>query len=192
MKKVDMPLKYIRLCHRIFFVVAVTWMMVLWINAMQSVNSKYEQLRWEKVIVDTKPVEYLTDYELSKLYSYKEEETNDTCVVLSVEDAELLMRIAKAEDGTSAESQAYIMSVILNRVNSPDFPDTVKEVIEQEGQFNATYKTPDVNSHLALAMVESGEIKTDALYFEATWLKGSWQSKHKQYICTVGETKFYR
>ena len=139
----------------------------------------------------------LTDSELSGLYSYNIIGKNDTCLEISSDDADRLMRLSVVEDNTSAESQAYIMAVVLNRVASPDFPNTIKEVIEERGQFSTVscgaYKraTPDVNSHLALAMIESGQIETDALYFEAHWASGTWQSTHRTYLCSIGGTRFY-
>lgn len=192
MKKVDTQVKSMHLRHSFLYLATFIWFFVLWFWSIESVDQKYEPLRKEPIVIETKQVEYLTDVELSQLYSGKEEIRNDTCISISVDDAQRLMGIAKAEDGTSAESQAYIMAVILNRVKSPDFPNTIKEVIEQPGQFSADYDEPDVNSHIALAMVESGEIKTDALYFEADWLKGSWQSENKEYLFTCASTKFYR
>lgn len=144
------------------------------------------------------PACYLTEDQLEKLYTCKEEVINDTCLEISVEDAEMLMKIAVAEDYTDAISQAYIMSIILNRLNSPDFPNSVKEVIEEKGQFmkltDERYinAIPDVNSHYALAMIESRVIETDFLFYEATWVKGSWASKHREVALVYGGSRFYK
>lgn len=149
----------------------------------------------EEEIIET---HILTDEELSLLYLTKDDFYCDTCLVISQEDAERLMRIAVVEDFTSAESQANVMAMILNRVDDPEFPNTIQEVIEQPGQFstvsNGTYYNaePDVNSHLALAMIEKGEVETDALYFESAKAKGTWQSENLVYLSTVGGTRYYR
>lgn len=51
-------------------------------------------------------------------------------------DEQLLITIACTEaPGESAEVQQAIMSVILNRANNPNFPDSVSDVINQAGQF---------------------------------------------------------
>lgn len=153
------------------------------------------QVSAEEEIIET---HILTDDELSLLYLTKDDFHCDTCLVVSQDDAVRLMKIAVVEDFTSAESQANVMAVILNRVNNPDFPNTIQGVIEQPGQFstvsNGAYYNaePDVNSHLALAMIEKGEVETDALYFESAKAKGTWQSKHLAYISTVGGTKYYK
>ena len=142
-------------------------------------------------------VKYITDEQLKRLYLCKNEQINDTCLVISVEDAEILMKIAVLEDYTDEVSQAYIMSIILNRVESPDFPNTVREVVEQEGQFlKLTDKRylnaePDVNSHLALAKIESKEIRTNFLFYEAQKVKNSWASRHRKVALEYGGSRFY-
>lgn len=152
------------------------------------------QVQAQEEIVET---HIITDEELSLLYLTKEDVRCDTCLILSQEDAERLMKIAVVEDFTSIESQAQIMLTVLNRVESPDFPNTIKEVIEQPGQFSTVsngkyYKAePDVNSHYALALVEGKQIESDALYFEAAYAKNTWQSNHLVYLSTVGGTKYY-
>lgn len=158
------------------------------------------QVSAEEEIIET---HILTDDELSLLYLTKDDFHCDTCLIVSQEDAIRLMKIGVVEDYSSAESQANIQAVILNRVASPDFPNTVEEVIKQKDK-NGKYQfstvasgkydkaEPDVDSHLALAMIESGQIKTDALYFEASWAKDTWQSNNLEYVGTVGQTKFYK
>lgn len=141
---------------------------------------------------------YLSHDELSELYTCSEEIRNDTCIEVSIEEAEILMKIAVLEDYTDEISQAYIMSLILNRVNSPDFPNTIKEVVEQDGQFmKLTDKRyinaqPDVNSHLALALIESGQIQTEYLFYEAIWVKNSWASRHRKEYEEYGGSRFYK
>lgn len=136
------------------------------------------------------------DYE--KLYSLFSDGNKDTCIDISYEDAQILMKIAVLEDHTDEVSQAYIMTIILNRLNSDDFPNTIKEVVEQEGQFlqltDPRYKKahPDANSHIALALVESGKVKTDYLYYEALYVKNSWASKHRGKPDEYGESRFYK
>jgi N-acetylmuramoyl-L-alanine amidase len=146
--------------------------------------------------------ELLTYEDFSALYSCKENHitTNPNIVEVSVEDAWMLMKIAVCEagEGSDYKSQAYVMSVVLNRIKDPKFPDTVNEVLHQDTQFstveNGKYDSaiPNVNSHYALAAIEGGEINTEALYFEAEWLEGSWQSKHRKYLFSYGGHRFYK
>lgn len=144
------------------------------------------------------PVKYISEKQLEMLYTCRNEVINDTCLVISVEDAELLMKIAYHEDHTDSLSQAYIMSEVLNRVESPDFPNTIKEVLNQKNQFLDTdskeFKDiiPDVNSHLALALIEGREVQTDFLFHEAIDSAESWASRHREVSKEYGGTRFYK
>ena len=56
----------------------------------------------------------------------------------------LLAQCVEAEAGYNAESQKYVTQVILNRVNSARYPDTIREVIYQKtgrgvAQFSVAY-----------------------------------------------------
>ena len=146
---------------------------------------------------EIKEVHIITDEDLDLLHLTTEDFHCDTCLLVSQKDAERLMKIAVVEDHTDAESQAAVMAVILNRVESPEFPDTIKEVIEQEGQFSTVTSgvyynaEPNVDSHYALALIESRQFDSDALYFESASAKNTWQSKNLVYLSTVGGTKYY-
>lgn len=110
-----------------------------------------------------------------------------------------LMKIAKAEHGnTDAYGQALIMMTVINRLHSKKFPNSIKGILYQKRQFttvsNGAYRTaiPDSTTKKALIIVESGEVKSKALYFEASWLKGSWQSKHRKYLFEYKGTRYYK
>lgn len=52
-------------------------------------------------------------------------------------EMEVLAQLVEAEAGNqSFEGKCLVVDVILNRVESPDFPNTISEVIFQEGQFS--------------------------------------------------------
>lgn len=147
------------------------------------------------------PPELLTYEDFSALYTCKDcNGTSDPKIIeVGVDDAWLLMRIAVVEAGEDDYlSQAYVMACVMNRVNDPAFPNTVREVLYENGQFSTVSSgkfdkaKPNVNSHLALAALESGEIKSEALYFESDWLEGSWQSKHRKYLFSYGGHRYYK
>ena len=100
------------------------------------------------------------------------------CCVSSVneftyEDAQLIMQTAQAEAGNQGEDGMWlVMSTIVNRVESEDFPDTVKDVVYQEGQF-ATAESGAIKKvklspecHTALARIEKGEVADFIVAFE--------------------------
>ena len=89
---------------------------------------------------------------------------------LTEEEAQELMQIAWTEAGNQgASGQAFVMSVILNRVASPDWPDSIHDVIYERGQFatRAMSKAqPTWETHYALAEIEAGNIYPNIIGFE--------------------------
>lgn len=200
-----MPVRLRHVIHNVIYSVVIVGGIIIEIfllKEMKDNDSLRQEVQVEEVgvveEVNEEPIHILTDSELSQLYSLNPQPINDACLSLTVEDAQALMKIAVVEDNTDVNSQAEIMLVVLNRVASEDFPDSVIDVIKQDRQFstvsNGSYKkaTPDVNSHLALALVESRQIESDALFFEADYCKGTWQAENRTYLCTVGHTRFYK
>lgn len=150
---------------------------------------------------EIEPIHYLTDDELSLLYSLNEQPQNDKCLELTVEDATLLMQIARAEGGESEEGQLWVMAAIMNRVASDEFPDSIYEVVSQENptQFevfmNGSYKKVELNSnsHMALAELEMGYNPTlGAVYFESNSNSSHSWHKTKNFIKEVEGNLFYR
>lgn len=157
----------------------------------------------ETIVPDAvEEVSYLTDENLSELYSYKPEinETSEGIVEIDYEDAQLLMHIARAEAGTSLDGQLWTMRTLINRIESDEFPDEIWDVVSQKGQFevyaNGRYKTVELNenSHLALAMIEGGWDETDgAIWFEAsTNSPNSWHATHLTFIKEVEGQRYYK
>lgn len=91
----------------------------------------------------------------------------------SIEDAQLLLKVAQAEAGNQGEDGMWlVMSVVLNRRDSEQFPDTIKEVIYQKSQFatvtNGAISKVEVSPecHMALSRIERGEIAPEVIGFE--------------------------
>lgn len=93
---------------------------------------------------------------------------------LTYEEAQLLMKIAEAEAGNQGtEGMWLVMSVVLNRVESKDFPDSITEVIFQDYQFSSVQdgnfdKVSELSpeAHEALAKIECGDVATEIIGFE--------------------------
>ena len=91
-------------------------------------------------------------------------------IEVSVKEAEELMRIASAEALNQGElGMLLVMSVVMNRVASPDYPNNIHDVIHQPHQFyTAGMKdaeiTPEV--HMALAELEMGCKYPEIVAFE--------------------------
>lgn len=116
-------------------------------------------------------------------------------------DKEILYRIARAEAGAD-DKQAIknVVYVILNRVNSKDFPDTIKEVVFQKRQFSPTadgrYYTVEVTKLVREAVDEAYRDYEDsnkamgALYFKSMTCDADWSSKNK--LFSDGKHNFYK
>lgn len=113
-----------------------------------------------------------------------------------------LSRIISAESrGESMEGQIAVGNVVLNRVESEEFPDSIPGVIfdrvdavQFEPVENGTvYDTPTETSIEAAKRVLNGEVSVeDVLYFYAPALsKGIWINANRTYYTTIGCHRFY-
>ena len=82
----------------------------------------------------------------------KEEETAEPAITLSNEEKDLFARLVEAEaKGESYEGKVAVATVVLNRLESPEFPDSVTNVINEV-----------VGSAYAFSPVQNGEINKPA------------------------------
>lgn len=118
------------------------------------------------------------------------------------DDLYWLSRIISAESqGECWEGKIAVGNVVLNRVHSPDFPDTVYGVIfdgRWGGQFepvrNGTvYNDPTPESVRAAAACLAGENTVgDSLYFLAPQLTDNhWTMENRTFVTTIGTHWFY-
>ena len=116
------------------------------------------------------------------------------------EDERMLAKIAMAEaEGESVEGKALVILVVLNRVWSDEFPDSIEEVIFQKNQFSPVaeggrYWTtePDAGCYEARELVMGGwDESQGAFYFESTGRDG-WHSQNLEFLFEFGGHKFYR
>ena len=114
-----------------------------------------------------------------------------------------LARIISAESrGETLEGQIAVGNVVLNRVKSKEFPNTVSGVIfdrrhavQFEPVANGTlYQTPNTQSVEAAKRALDGEsVVGNALYFYAPALsQGTWINANRAYLKTIGCHRFYR
>lgn len=135
----------------------------------------YEMYESE-VIYESEEVVIEENYDIE--YSeYNDETISDNCLT----DYEYIMlcnavAYEAGSDWIQTDEKAKVVEVIMNRVNSSDFPDTIYDVLTQEGQFvgvwnyvtltDYSYKvTEDVKSAVTMAL-ESDYINHGYLFFE--------------------------
>lgn len=91
----------------------------------------------------------------------------------TLEDAQLLMRIAEAEaENQGPDGMWMVMSVVLNRVDSDTWPDTIAGVIFEDHQFSSVSDGRfnkvkiSADAHEALTRIETGEVADEIIGFE--------------------------
>ena len=116
------------------------------------------------------------------------------------DDSYLLCKIAMAEaESEDTEGKALVMLVVLNRVWSDEFPDTIEDVIFQKGQFspisNGRYDEvePDEDCYRALQLIQTGgwDESHGATYFESK-SDSTWHSENLTFLFKHGKHYFYK
>ncbi len=99
-------------------------------------------------------------------------------------DRDMLARIAMAEaEGEGLIGKALVIRVVLNRVESKAWPNTIEGVIKQPKQFSPVWNgrydkvTPDTECYAAVELVESGwDESQGAMYFRQHTDESCWHN----------------
>ncbi|TVX96438.1 cell wall hydrolase [Paenibacillus cremeus] len=112
---------------------------------------------------------------------------------------EQLARIIYSEArGESFEGQVAVGAVVLNRVQSPLFPDSITEVIFQKGQFSAVddgqyWLTPNQTAYQAAKAALNGwDPARGTLYYHNPKITTSTWSLSRPKVVTIGKHVFTR
>jgi len=113
------------------------------------------------------------------------------------EDEELLARIIYAEArGESFEGKVAVGAVVLNRLQHPDFPKCIKDVVYQRGQFTAVEDkqidlTPDESAYRAAeAALEGQDPSKGAIYYYNPKIATDSWIKKRNIVCSIGNHRF--
>lgn len=107
-----------------------------------------------------------------------------------------LSRIIYAESGNQIlDGKIAVGNVVMNRVESPMFPDNIYDVLNQKNQFSPastlSKRTPNSESVLAAKLVMDGaQVVPNALFFARAGLS-CYASKNRPYVTTIGAHAFY-
>ena len=115
-----------------------------------------------------------------------------------LEDLELLAHLIYAESGAdwcSNKMQLYTGSVVLNRIKHKDYPNTLREVIYQRGQYSCTWNggiEKDYNEralNCAKYLLENGSILPNNVVYQAQFTQGDglYEQVQNMYYCYKGE-----
>lgn len=119
---------------------------------------------------------------------------------LTYDDLFLLAKIIEAEAGSSwieKEHKQLVASVVINRMNSPEFPNSIYDVVYQKGQYasvNTKYfknLLPSEESvRIASDIIQYGSIAPETVVFQAEFKQGSGTYKSFKHEKGSGTTYF--
>lgn len=148
---------------------------------------------------ETQPTAVPTTEAVTEAPETTPETTQPVLLTFTEEEETLLLKIGMAERGDTycPTCIALVMRTVLNRVESPKFPSTVKGVIYAENQFTpvaeGTFEDVQPNDvcRMALKSVKEGwDDSQGALYYE--WCEGpSWHSQNLNLLLQHCDTRFY-
>lgn len=170
-------------------------------------------VEWEKVVENEKiqktieETEQTEDLPVNGIILECEQATAERkAIELTYDETQLLMKIAQAEAGNQGPDGMWlVMSVVLNRVNSSEFPNSITEVVYQKARTkkgNIIHQFSSVadgrieeqtilskETHEALAKIESGEVAAEIIAFEVK--DSTALDKYFKYAFTFRDHRFY-
>ena len=110
-----------------------------------------------------------------------------------------LSRIINAESGNQPlDGKLAVGTVIMNRVDSPRFPNTIYDVIFAPNQFTpassgSIYREPNAESVVAAKLILEGvRVGGSSLYFVNPSISpNSWDQRNRTYVTTIGAHAFF-
>ena len=106
-----------------------------------------------------------------------QETLGNDAVKYSAEEKEMIAKVVFAEaHGETNEGQRAVVQVIINRVNSTKYKNTIKEVVHQRGQFVIanTYTEKEMNN-VEFVLENGFDMPADVMYF------GTWNFRKNQW-----------
>lgn len=108
----------------------------------------------------------------------------------SENEVDILHKIVEAEcTGQSSEAKQNVANVIINRVESDLFPNTIKDVVFQKSQFSPIsdkrywkVKVTKETKRACEKVFEEKDTTDGSLYFDCA--KNSWASRNRTYVMT--------
>ena len=123
---------------------------------------------------------------------------------LTIKEYNVLLRIVEAEaGGEDIIGKMLVANVIMNRVNSSRFPDTVTEVVYQKNHNGRAQFSPTVDgrmesvkvtleTEIAVLRALCGEDSSNgALYFRSKRLNSAWHDRSLERVLVHGNHIFY-
>lgn len=155
-----------------FLLGAVIGLLLGIIHLECSAQTREDPLILEQIAIDRA-------YEAEVIQAHKEEPETEPDIEEEMywDELELLAAVVEAEAGNQdLTGKRLVVDVVLNRVDSPLFPDTITEVIEQPGQFttavngaieDAGWNMKESDYKAVMLEVTGERLDSEILYFTA-------------------------
>lgn len=133
--------------------------------------------------------------EIVQVFNY-----NNQKIYITQDDIELMAKVVYAESNSEPfEGQVAVASVILNRVQYPEFPKTIQGVIKQRGAFSCVKNgnidvTPNKNSYTAVSQALKGVDPTNksTFFYNPRIATSQWMIKiNKKNVKFIGNHVFF-
>lgn len=196
--------------------IAIMLIMVIGLRMclVQAMDKKQEQeVVNSNVSTTSKVVQTTTPKQIvHEQVSQREQEEMEMCPEFeyskdwSTDDDYLLARIVMAEaEGCNMQTKTLVAMVVLNRVWSEQFPDTIHDVIFEQCA-NGTYQfspigngrwdsvEPNEDCYEAIEIVKQSmyDYSGGALYFENCTDEDNWHSRNLEYLYESEGIRFYK
>ena len=202
--------------HRLALHVIVTMLIMvigLRICLVQADKKQEQEVVNSNVSTTSKVVQTTTPKQIvHEQVSQQEQEEMEMCPEFeyskdwSTDDDYLLARIVMAEaEGCNMQTKTLVAMVVLNRVWSEQFPDTIHDVIFEQCD-NGTYQfspigngrwdnvEPNEDCYEAIEIVKQStyDYSGGALYFENCTDEDNWHSRNLEYLYESEGIRFYK
>lgn len=192
--------------HAILIVII---MLIALCNTPKAINEKEDSLKASESYNDKTTVSYVPN-----AVTFEPQEKEESSEVKancypeftyskdwSEEETYLLAKIAMAEaEGCNTQTKALIIMCVLNRVESNEFPDTIKEVIFQKNQFSPVddgrwdrvEPNKDCYKAVKIVMEAKYDYSEGATYFESCTNENNWHSRNLEFLYKSEGMRFYK
>lgn len=158
---------------------------------MRNSTEKVEETVNKSTVLSTDLSTEITKTEIAKTTT-QSKTTTETTLPYTEDELYILSHTIYGEaSGCSYEHKLYVGSVILNRVNSKHYPNSIEDVVFQRGQYACTWdgnydKTPDKETiEIAEYLLSNGSQIPDNVVYQAEFYQGSgvWKQSGNTYFC---------
>ena len=162
-----------------------------------SIDARYDFLSSEAAVAEEKQEDKETYTPCVTTQSEAVQEVSE--VKLSKEEQHLLAKLIMAEaEDEPITGQALVGLVVLNRVKDTEFPNSIEEVVFQDGQFTPvsngrfTAVDPDDSCKAAVHLIATGWDESEgATYFKAD-CESTWHEDNLQFLFKKGGHYFFK